>query len=260
MEPTFLFQPTPLDAAALRPQVRRALERRTELLSRQKYPRLWAATDRLNRGERVPKIIAERRKRRRALLGLLDWALGLFLLIPGLMDPKALAVPLAVGALCFGAGTVILWRNRRAALGLLSLLAGLILSLGALINPVKLGPLLLLGLAGLVIGAAALVRRRGRTDAFDRAAEKLLGERTAAQGMEGAQVLLSPAGLSLRRRGAEIGPRPLSLILETEDLLLLFGEETVTVLQKKDLCRGTLPALREVLGAQIPYETVLRDD
>ena len=114
--------------------------------------------------------------------------------------------------------------------------------------------------AGIGWGAAALVRRRGRTDAFDRAAEKLLGERTAAQGMEGAQVLLSPAGLSLRRRGAEIGPRPLSLILETEDLLLLFGEETVTVLQKKDLCRGTLPALREVLGAQIPYETVLRDD
>lgn len=259
MEPTFFFHPTPLDAAAIRPQVRRALERRTEQLSRQKYPRLWAATDRLNRGERVPKVIAERRKRRRALFGLLGWALGLFLLISGLLDPKALAVPLTIGALCFGAGTAILWRNRRAALGFLDLPAGLALSVGALAAPVKLGALLPLGLACLLIGAAALLRRRGRTDAFDRAAAKLLGERAAAQGMEGAQVLLAPSGLSLRRRGTEIGPLPLVLILETEELLLLFGEETVTVLQKKDLCRGTLPALREVLGAQIPYETVLRD-
>lgn len=259
MEPTLLFQPTPLDAAALRPQVRRALERRTELLSRQKYPRLWAAVDRLRRGERVPKVIAERRKRRRALLGLLDWALGLFLLIPGLMDPQALSVPLTIGALCFGAGTAILWRNRRTVLGILGLPAGLALCLGALRAPAKLGPLLPLGMACLVIAAAALLRRRGRTDAFDRAAEKLLGERTAAQGLEGALVLLSPSGLSLRRGDRETGPLPLSLILETEELLLLFGEETVAVLQKKDLRQGALPALREALRDRTPYDTVLRE-
>lgn len=259
MEQTYTFSHTPLDAAALRPQVRRALEKRTELTFRQRYPRLWALTDRLRGGRRLPRAVLERRRRRQALWGLLCWALGLFLLIPGLMDPGALAVPLAAGALCLGGGAALLWRRRRTALGLLSLLTGLVLSSGALIKPAKLGALLPLGLAVFFLGAAALLCRRRRPDAFDRAAEKLLAAQAAARMLEEIQIRLSPAGLSLRRKGTEIGPLPISLILETEDLLLLFREETVTVLQKKDLCRGCLPALREVIGAQIPYDTVLRD-
>ena len=102
MEPTFLFQPTPLDAAALRPQVRRALERRTELLSRQRCPRIWALTDRLNRVEQVSSGSLQLRRQLHLILGLVDGALGLFLLLPGLMDPGALPLPLLVGAACFG--------------------------------------------------------------------------------------------------------------------------------------------------------------
>ena len=254
MDQIFPFSPTPLDAAALRPQVRRALERRTELLSRQKYPGMWALTDRLRGGRRLPKALLARRRRRRALLGFLSWALGLFLLIPGSMDPHALAIPLGAGAVCFGGGTAVLWRNRRTALGILGLAWGLVLSIGALGSPEKLGCLLPLGLAALTIGAAALLRREGaRRTAFDRAAERLLQTGQAVPGEAATQALLTPAGLVLCRRGeepAEGSALPLALALETEDLLLLFSEDRVVVLQKKDLRAGDLPALREALRAQ----------
>ena len=44
----FIFHLTPYDTRKLLPQVSKALEKRTELLSRQRYPGLWKQTDRLN--------------------------------------------------------------------------------------------------------------------------------------------------------------------------------------------------------------------
>lgn len=102
LEPNFSFRLWPLDAERLRPQVRRALEKRTELLSRQQCPRIWALTDRLNRVEQVSSGSLQHRRQLRLILGLVDGALGLFLLLPGLMDPGALPLPLLVGAACFG--------------------------------------------------------------------------------------------------------------------------------------------------------------
>lgn len=102
LEPNFSFRLSPLDAERLRPQVRRALEKRTELLSRQRCPRIWALTDRLNRVEQVSSGSLQHRRQLRLILGLVDGALSLFLLLPGLMDPGALPLPLLVGAACFG--------------------------------------------------------------------------------------------------------------------------------------------------------------
>lgn len=45
MEPSFSFQITPPDPDRLLCQVARALETRTELVSREKCPRLWALAD-----------------------------------------------------------------------------------------------------------------------------------------------------------------------------------------------------------------------
>ena len=59
MDPIFSFQITALDSTALYPQVSRALEKRAELLSRQKYPRMWKLTDKLNSVEKVPQAVRE---------------------------------------------------------------------------------------------------------------------------------------------------------------------------------------------------------
>ena len=84
METVCTFSITPLDRALL-PQVQTLLAKRVELDSRRRLPKLWDLTDRLNRAERAPQAVQVRRRRRRSILGVLCWAVGLFLLLPGLM-------------------------------------------------------------------------------------------------------------------------------------------------------------------------------
>lgn len=60
MEPSFSFQITPPDPDRLLCQVARALETRTELVSREKCPRLWALADRLNRKDRGPQAVRQK--------------------------------------------------------------------------------------------------------------------------------------------------------------------------------------------------------
>ena len=51
METNFTFLISPADAGALEGQVSRALEKRVELASRERMPKLWELTDKLNSGE-----------------------------------------------------------------------------------------------------------------------------------------------------------------------------------------------------------------
>lgn len=103
METVCTFSITPLDRALL-PQVQTLLAKRVELDSRRRLPKLWALTDRLNRAERAPQAVQVRRRRRRSILGVLYWALGLFLLLPGLMEPVSPGSPAHRGRR--------LWRGR----------------------------------------------------------------------------------------------------------------------------------------------------
>jgi len=73
-----------------------ALEKRTEAVSRRMYPGLWRTTDRLNENK-MPEDVLKRRRIRYKIYGVVLLLLGLFLLIPGLMDPKKLTVPLFAG-------------------------------------------------------------------------------------------------------------------------------------------------------------------
>ena len=261
MDPLFVFQITPLDPAASRDQVSLALKQRSELLSRQAYPRLWRMADRLSRVEKAPPAVRRRRRKLRLILGTVDWGLGLFLLLPGLMDPAALLVPLLVGAVCFGFSTGILWRTARHPLGILNGVLGAVLCLGGLGNPGELGRFLPLGILCVIIGIAALCpRKRVRTTAFDRAADRLLQGRDAP-GVEDVRVAFSREGMSVSRENGEEPPyvfpySDFELILETEDLLLPICGDSVMVLQKKDLLCGTFPELEEFLVRQIRFVPV----
>ena len=262
MKPMCVFAISPLDAQRLHPQVSRALEKRTELVSRQKCPKLWALTDKLNGVAKSPQSVRENRKKRRVFLGLLDWLLGSFLLMTGLVEPRTLLL-LLVGAAAFGAGVVILWRNRRTALGVLSLIEGVFFSMAGLGNRAKLGGLLVLGIVILAVGIAALgTRKREKTNPFDRAAWQLLREREGMKDAEQMQVSFSDDGMCIGKAHHTEGERTvpyggLTLVLETEDLLLPVFADSMLILQKKDLRTGSLPQLREFLRAQTPYVPLL---
>ncbi len=103
------FQITPYDTENLLQQVSRALEKRTELVSKARYPGLW---------ENIDKLTAMSKGRRRSrlrtkIMSVICLVLGVILFIPGLMEPQELLVPLLAGALAIGAGIGGLWRSRK---------------------------------------------------------------------------------------------------------------------------------------------------
>lgn len=260
----FMFQISPYRGTEFVPQVSRALEKRTELASREKLPKLWALTDKLNSMGKAPEAVRERRRKRRVLLGLLDWLLGLFLLVPGWLSPRELLIPLLAGAAAYGAGFVILWRSRRGLLAVLSLLQGGLFCVGALGNPAELGPLLYLGVFGLgIFGAAAgvaalLTRRHSRKSPYGRAAEQLLREQGQAGGSGETQVRFSDTGMVLAQKASEEGKQevPYSAfesVIETEDFLVLVYGGNAAVLQKQDLMLGNIEELRNFLVGRTDY-------
>lgn len=105
----FIFQISPYDIENLWPQASKALEKRMELVSRERYPALWKKTDKLN-------AVSQGRTRstlRTRIMSMVCLALGIFLFVPGLTEPQKLLVPLFSGAIAIGAGIGGLWRNRK---------------------------------------------------------------------------------------------------------------------------------------------------
>ena len=255
MEQAFSFQITPLDPAKVRPQVSQALEQRTDLLSRQRYPRLWRLTDRLNRVPKAPGHVLRRRRKLHTLLGLVNWVLGLFLLLPGLMDPGALTVPLLVGGACFILASGVLWRYVRRILGILDIALGAVLCLGGVCDLAELGRFLPLGILCAILGTAALRSGgKARVSAFDRAADQLL--RKDRSRLEDVCVTFTDQGMIVSRAGADGAAHTFPYtefeqILETGDLLIPICDDSVMILQKKDLLTGSLPQLREFLRRQV---------
>lgn len=93
-------------AEDLLPQISAALEKRTELLSRSQYPKMWQVTDKLNSRSSAPN------KTRHMTLGILFLLFGIFLLILGIVAPKTLLFPLIAGILAIINGVTHLLRAR----------------------------------------------------------------------------------------------------------------------------------------------------
>ena len=126
----YIFAPT-VCGAELEEELAAAIEKRTEIFSRASLPGMWKKTDALNR-------YAARGSRRKGILRkVLPWVLilaGLFLAIPGVMEPKELRTPLIAGAFFMLLGISSLLRQRparrkgsfrRAAAGMLQNTSGL---------------------------------------------------------------------------------------------------------------------------------------
>ena len=103
------FQITSYDIESLLPQVSKALEKRTEFVSRERYPGLWENIDKLNAVSKGKRRSSLRSK----IMSIICLVLGVFLFVPGLMKPQELLVPLLVGAFAIVIGLVYLYIGRK---------------------------------------------------------------------------------------------------------------------------------------------------
>lgn len=103
------FQITRYDTTTLLPQVSQALEKRTELISRERYPGLWKIIDKLNTVSRGKRRSSFRTK----IMSIICLALGIFLFVPGLLNPQELTVPLIAGAFAIATGILYLYSSRK---------------------------------------------------------------------------------------------------------------------------------------------------
>lgn len=109
----FLFQISAYDDPALADEIAELLHQRLEAHSRQVMPALWKATDKLNTyTDREPK--QEKRQVRYHICGFFLIALGIFVLIPGLVKPRTPALILAGGlAIMCGISNLFLANKKR---------------------------------------------------------------------------------------------------------------------------------------------------
>lgn len=105
----FYFQITPYDTTSLLQQVSEALEKRTELISRVRYPGLWENIDKLNTMSKGKQRSSLRTK----IMGVAFLVLGIFLFIPGILKPQELLVPLLAGAFAMVIGILYLYSSRK---------------------------------------------------------------------------------------------------------------------------------------------------
>lgn len=105
----YIFRSSAYDVESLIPEVSGALEKRVELSSRQRLPGLWKLTDSLTQQGEAPKEMPRRRLIYRRIVGTALIVLGLFMLIPGLREPKDLLMPLIAGVCGVVIGIHALW-------------------------------------------------------------------------------------------------------------------------------------------------------
>lgn len=111
-EKTYIFDMTSINGENFSEQVSLALQKRTELVSRAKMPKLWAHIDRLNAKEKASEAALKKHRVFRKILGVINLLLGVVLFVPGLMDPKELLIPLLVGAFAIFSGLIGIFAKR----------------------------------------------------------------------------------------------------------------------------------------------------
>lgn len=257
MEQNFIFQFTPMEPDALIPQVSQALEVRMEFVSRAVCPKLWSATDRLDRTKKAPAELRAKRRRRGQILGLVNWIMALLLLPTAFLPPDSPLFAIA-GGVCLGIGVVDLWRYLPKTLGGLSMLAGVFFLIVSLGGPDEMAVLVYLTAQYLIVALASLLVRR-RRDPFERAARKVLAGRARgdfAAGLDDVRVVFSGEEMTVNTAGNASAQFPYTAfkqVLETQDLLFVIFNKRFLILQKKDLTNGTVSDLRDFLKERVEH-------
>lgn len=108
----FVFELTKYNDVSFKSQVSKALEKRTELVSRKEHPGMWTFVDKMNSKGKVSEEVLKKRRTRYRIYGIILMIMGLFMFIPSLMEPKEMLVPLFAGAFGIGIGILYFGRGR----------------------------------------------------------------------------------------------------------------------------------------------------
>lgn len=219
----FIFEISTYNKEALAEQLSRALDRRMELSSRQQLPWLWKAIDGMNSRPQATDKVIRGRVIRYKIYGFLFLAMGIFLLVPGLMEPQKLMLPLIAGIISGGCGIVYL----------------------------------------LPLKKSAAKRRQEYLQKPWRKSINKRCQTTSEKLLDGLQSLEvndnAPLHILFSEKGMEIGDAQLipyfnfHTLVETEDLYLLTWNEKVTILQKRDLTVGTHQNFIQYLKEKVSY-------
>lgn len=213
MEHPYVFQTPPPDTAALAPQVSRLLEKAVQTVSRERYPQLWRTIDRLNSLPKASEKTLKYRRIRTRIWSVICLLLGIFLFLPGLMEPQELKGPLFMGAIAIGSGIGGLWRSR---------------------NRKKRATRYDEAAKRVLNEHAALSEDTRREISFS---ENEMTIRTTTDGTEECRTV--PCG--------EI------CVFESADLFLIFTDDGVTLLQKQDLTAGGMAEFCEFLASHTTF-------
>ncbi|NLM75049.1 MAG: hypothetical protein GX187_03020 [Clostridiaceae bacterium] len=110
----FVFVLNKYNDEAFKSQVSKALEMRTELISRSEYPRMWKYIDKMNSKKKVSGEVLKKRRSRYKVYGIFLIFMGFFLLIPSLMKPGELLIPLVTGIFTVGLGILYFRYGRKS--------------------------------------------------------------------------------------------------------------------------------------------------
>jgi hypothetical protein len=207
----FIFQISTYNRCDLEEQLGWALDRRAELISRQRLPRIWKGIDWLNRRPKAQASVSHGRAIRYKIYCFILVVLGIILLVPGLMEPQKLIGPLIAGTISTIWGIVSLVLSRKHTKKQIQ-----------------------------VASASMKPWRKNINKRYRSASAKLL---------EGLQSLelhdKSPLNVSFTENGMSIGGEEMipylhfNAVVETKDIFLMTWNERVIVLQKRDMTIGT---------------------
>jgi len=107
----YVFEISEFDSENLLTQVSESLRKRTEIISRQKYAKLWKYTDMLNSSDFLSSQNLQKRKRNSKITGIICIIVGLYLFIPGIIKSEELMGPLIMGAGLIIGGILSLFRS-----------------------------------------------------------------------------------------------------------------------------------------------------
>ena len=218
---TYIFHTSTYDVDALVPEVSQALEKRVELDSRKRLPGMWKVTDSLSQGGNSGEMPRGRLTYRR-IVGVALIVLGLFMLIPGLMQPGELVAPLIAGICGVVVGVHSLWSTRK--------------------KPVK-------NTSAEQAEALAEKPAKKPSKKQEETARTFLGNLAR---VEPTYIRFSEEGMELRE-DTVIRYEQMECFVETPSGYLIAWGRTATYLQKKDLQFDSEEEFRDFVADRVPH-------
>lgn len=108
----FIFQISVYNRLELEQQLAQALDKRTEIISRKRLPRIWKGIDWMRSRPKATEQVLKRRIVLYKIYGFVLLVMGVFVLVPGLMAPQQ-AILIIAGMLSIGLGIIYLFPRRK---------------------------------------------------------------------------------------------------------------------------------------------------